>query len=120
MSRLEEEFFRIYGYRGDFDELREFKSEQGYDIFGDYSDNNYGSSNSRKQEYTSNDESEAGDVSSEFSGLFKDILGQAKTHKGQSSEGMNEFALMALLFVTKASLFFVLRYCNEKGYCTDL
>lgn len=123
MNRLQEEFFDIYGYRGDADELREFKSEQGYDLFSDYGDNNYRASSNRKQECSSNDIGDADDVGSEFSALFRDILGQSKKHKKAEAEGtdaMMEFAFMLLVFIAKSSLFFVLRYCDQKGYCTDL
>ena len=128
MNKYREEFLRTYGYRPTSDELADFMAEEGYNDFNGYeSAYRYGPSESpSRPSYRAGDErdvSDAGDVSSEFSGLFRDILHESKQHKKVKVEGeeiINEFSYMLLLFLLKTSLYFVLRYCDERGFCTDL
>lgn len=126
MNRFYEEFSRIYGYRPTEDELEDFKNEQGYDAYSDYDTAyRYRPSNaSRRPSYDASDANVASDVGYEFSALFRDILGQAKSHKRPKSnndnELMTEFAFMLLVFMIKSSLFFALRYADDHKYCTSL
>ena len=116
----------MYGYRPDEDELADFMSEQGYDAYEAY-DNpfRYRPSNGpRRPSYDASYANVASDIGSEFTGLFKDILSQAKSHKRPKSnsdnELMTEFAFMLLVFMIKSSLFFALRYADDHNYCVDL
>ena len=128
MDRIQAQFFDVYGYRGDADELREFALDQGYSGYDAYNDYDasyrYRPSNaSRRPSYDASDANVESDVGYEFSALFRDILGESKKHKKAKEEGqqlMDEFAYMTLLFLLKTSLYFVLRYCSERGFCTDL
>lgn len=126
-----EEFYQLYGFRGSEDELADFMSEQGYyddDPYQDYSAFRYRpTKNSWRDSSDTNNANNAGDVSgmgTEFSKLMRELLEEAKKHKKtvsvSESQLMNEFAFMALLFMLKTSVYFILRYCEERGYCSSI
>src|SRR5665648_1096147 len=122
---VQEQFFQKFGYRGDEDELADYMAAEGYrffdDDYADYSKYRYGSV--RRDCSDDNDASGVGSIGAEFSKLMKEILEQAKKHKDNEAEAeqlMIEFGYMALLFLLKTSLYFVLRYCEGKGYCYGL
>jgi hypothetical protein len=121
-QNLAQEFYEIYGYYPDEENLQEYLEEHGYNDYSPY--NNNTKRDSRKSYFNYNDDTEfnTDNVSDEFQSLFKDILRNATTqkHSNTDSDIINEFAFMALIFLTKASLYFLLRYCKEQGFYTDL
>ena len=119
---IEQEFYTIYGYYPDEQNLQEFLEEHGYNDYNPYNSNT--TRNSRKSSFDFNDDTDynTNNVSDEFQSIFKDILRNSTSHKHSDNDNaiINEFAFMSLIFLTKASLFFLLRYCKEQGYYTDL
>lgn len=117
-----QEFYEVYGYYPDEGDLQSFMEETGY---FDY--NPYINHDRRVSDFsTISDQGEAGSITSEVKALFSDIIRKTKVPKSDrhssimSNDLAVELAFMSLIFVSKTALYFLVKYCQEHGYCTEL
>jgi ABC-type transport system substrate-binding protein len=118
---VEQMFMEEYGYIGSQDELDWFISKYGGDPYLSYEQ--YRSSvNADRYGSSGSNNGDAGDVKDEFNALFKEIIGKAKKEEmpENRNELVSEFTFMAILFLLKASIFFALRFGQERGFCCNL
>lgn len=124
---LSQDFFDNFGYYPNNDELQTFL-EDNNNYYDDESipDNvsNFRDSTRRRKslfDHLDNEE-KPDDFYSVFQKLISEITKDAK-QQGKSrkpSEHSIEALIMIFVFLNKFSLFFLLKYCNENGFYTDI
>jgi hypothetical protein len=118
---LEQEFYQQFGYFPDERDLQDFMEEYGVYDYNPYphSANQHRSNSCTIETINKNNDN---DLLVDFKGILSEIGRSVKkgSSKVAENEILTELAFMSLVFMTKASLYFLVRYCHEHGYSTDL